>query len=43
MVVNKAYKDFVGLKEEEIIGKTDNHFFPPELAAQCLESDMKIF
>ncbi|MDO8426590.1 MAG: MEDS domain-containing protein, partial [Deltaproteobacteria bacterium] len=42
LIVNKAFEDFVGLGGEEIIGKKDTEFFPPDLAAFCLESDMKV-
>ncbi len=42
MVVNKAFEKFVGLKSIDIIGKTDDQIFPPDLAAHCLLSDQEV-
>jgi len=42
LVVNKAYENFVGLKREEIIGKTDKELLPPELAEYCCKSDEQV-
>jgi len=35
-------EEMTGLKREEILSKTDSEIFPPDLAAQCLESDQKV-
>lgn len=40
LVVNRAYLDFLGRKEEEVVGKTDFEILPVELAEQCRKSDM---
>ncbi len=37
--VNKFYLQGVGLKPEEIIGKTDFYFFPPEQAKEMFKDD----
>src|SRR3990170_10781 len=42
MVVNKAFEEFVGLKESEIVGKTDAEIFPHDLAVHCRLSDMEV-
>jgi len=42
IVVNKAYENLVGLKMEEIIGKTDKEILPPELAEYCHKSDQQV-
>ncbi|MEA2006528.1 MAG: PAS domain S-box protein [Acidobacteriota bacterium] len=42
IVVNKAYENLVGLKMEEIIGKTDKEILPPELAEYCRKSDEQV-
>ncbi|MCP4683290.1 MAG: response regulator [Desulfobacterales bacterium] len=39
VLVNKPYMAFLGMREEEIIGKTDFELLPDELAAQCRQSD----
>ncbi|HAH58658.1 MAG TPA: hypothetical protein DCL86_10965, partial [Bacteroidales bacterium] len=36
---NKAFSDYIGISEEELVGKNDNHFFPTELAEQYNQSD----
>jgi len=36
---NKAFSDYIGIPEEELVGKNDNHFFPFELAEQYNRSD----
>lgn len=41
-IVNKAFQEFVGLNRTEIIGKTDEHLFTPELARQCADSDREV-
>ncbi|MBI3584458.1 MAG: PAS domain S-box protein [Nitrospinae bacterium] len=43
LVVNKAFEELVGLKEEDIIGKTDKQIFPPDLAEYCNFSDRDVF
>ncbi len=43
LVVNKAFEELVGLKKEEIAGKTDEQLFPPELAECCSRSDGEVF
>jgi PAS domain S-box-containing protein len=42
LVVNKAFEELVGLKQEEIVGKTDDKLFPPDLAACCRQSDQEV-
>jgi PAS domain S-box-containing protein len=42
LIVNSAFERLVGLKKEEIIGKTDEQLFPPDLAAQCKKSDEEV-
>ena len=39
--VNQAFADLFGVKKEEIIGKSDIEFLPPEVAKECIYSDMK--
>jgi len=39
LIVNSAFEKLVGLRKEEIIGKRDEEFFPPDLAAECRKSD----
>jgi PAS domain S-box-containing protein len=39
LIVNKAFEKLVGLKREEIIGKTDEELLPPDLAKQCQKSN----
>jgi PAS domain S-box-containing protein len=43
LMVNKAFADFLGLKKEDIIGKTDRDFLSPDLAEQCQKSDEEVF
>src|SRR3989338_1538688 len=43
LIVNKAFEEFVGLKKAEIIGKTDEQLFPPDLAERCNFSDREVF
>ncbi|MDD5584721.1 MAG: PAS domain S-box protein [Candidatus Omnitrophica bacterium] len=40
--VNKFYTQGIGLKSEEIIGKTDYDFFPNEQAKQMFEDDNQV-
>jgi PAS domain S-box-containing protein len=42
LVVNKAYEELLGLKKEDVIGKTDELLLPPNLAAQCRKSDEEV-
>ncbi len=39
--VNQAFADLFGHKKEEIIGKNDIEFLPPDVAKQCIYSDMQ--
>ncbi len=39
--VNQAFADLFGIKKEEIIGKSDIEVLPPEVAKECIYSDMK--
>ncbi|MGB9853770.1 MAG: PAS domain S-box protein [Candidatus Bathyarchaeales archaeon] len=39
LVVNSAFEKLVGLRQEEIVGKTDEQLLPTDLAAQCRRSD----
>jgi PAS domain S-box-containing protein len=39
LMVNRAFEKLVGLKHEEIVGKTDEQLLPSDLAAQCKRSD----
>ncbi len=42
LVISKAFEELVGLKQEEIVGKTDEQLFPPDLAACCRQSDQEV-
>ena len=42
LVVNKAFEKLVGMTQEEIIGKTDEQLFPPDLAEYCRKSDEEV-
>ena len=39
LLVNKACEQLMGLRKEQIIGKTDEQLLPPDLAKQCRRSD----
>jgi len=41
-MVNKAFAEFVGLGEAQIIDKTDEQIFPPELAERFASSDREV-
>ena len=41
-VVNRAFCEFVGLAEEEIIGKTDFDLFPPEDAQRYRQEELEV-
>ncbi|MFQ6065638.1 MAG: PAS domain-containing protein, partial [Candidatus Bathyarchaeia archaeon] len=42
LMVNRAFEQLVGLRREEIVGKTDERLFPPDLAEQCRKSDEEV-
>ncbi|MDD3742106.1 MAG: cache domain-containing protein [Lentimicrobiaceae bacterium] len=39
---NKAFSEYIGVTEKEIIGKNDNHFFPAEIAYRYNNSDAEL-
>ncbi|MGB9960283.1 MAG: GAF domain-containing protein [Candidatus Bathyarchaeales archaeon] len=39
LLVNSAFEKLVGLRQEEIVGKTDEQLLPADLATQCRRSD----
>ncbi len=39
--VNQAFADLFGVKKQEIIGKSDIEVLPPDVAKECIYSDMK--
>ena len=41
IMVNRAFEKSVGLTQTEIVGKTDEQLFAPDLARQCRRSDKK--
>jgi PAS domain S-box-containing protein len=41
IIVNKHYLEYLGKKEEDVIGKTGFEFRPPDIAEQCDQSDRK--
>ncbi len=43
IAMNRANAEVIGLPEQEIIGKTDYDFFPPELAAKFQQRDNEVF
>jgi PAS domain S-box-containing protein len=40
--VNKAFEQDLGFSNEQIIGKRDDEYFPPEAAAQFVEVDQRV-
>ncbi|HDQ93102.1 MAG TPA: PAS domain S-box protein, partial [Synergistetes bacterium] len=40
LITNQAYLDFMGMKAEEVLGRTDQDLLPPFLAEQCLKGDL---
>ncbi|NIO37341.1 PAS domain S-box protein [Candidatus Bathyarchaeota archaeon] len=42
LVANKAFEDLVGLKQEEIVGKTDQQVFPKDLADRLRKADEEV-
>lgn len=43
VMMNKRFEAFFGIPPEEIIGRTNYHFLPPERAAQVQENDRRVF
>lgn len=39
LIVNRAFGELTGLKQADIVGKTDEQLFPRDLAKQCRQSD----
>ncbi len=42
MMVNRTFEQFGGVKERDIIGKTDADYYPPDIAGPFMESDRKV-
>jgi PAS domain S-box-containing protein len=42
LIVNQAYERLTGLKQKEIVGRTDGQLLPPCLAEQCRKSDKEV-
>ena len=42
MFVNKAFETMVGRSGADVIGRTDEEIFPPDLAAACKASDERV-
>jgi PAS domain S-box-containing protein len=42
LVINKAFQKLVGLKQSEILGRTDAELFPSDLAEACRNSDEQV-
>jgi len=42
LIVNKAFEELAGRPAIEILGRTDDELLPPDLAAKCRESDVKV-
>lgn len=40
---NNAFEDFAGIKEEDLIGKSDSEIFGPDDVEKYLETDRKVF
>lgn len=40
--VNKAFEAVMGMPTTAIVGKSDSDFMPPDLAHNCLETDLKV-
>lgn len=43
MLVNRSYADVVGRPVEELVGRTEEEIFPPELVETWRESDRRLF
>ncbi len=41
-MVNRAYLDFIGLREDEVVGKHDRELFPQDLAREFEMSDQQV-
>lgn len=41
-VINKAFEELIGVQKEEILGKKDEQFLPPDLADQAQGSDRQV-
>lgn len=41
ITLNKAFVDFIGKPEAELLGKTDAEFMQPDAAAKCRETDLE--
>jgi PAS domain S-box-containing protein len=41
LIANKAHEKYFGVKAEEMIGKSDFDFMPPDSAEQCRQSDRR--
>ncbi|MBN1995712.1 MAG: PAS domain S-box protein [Anaerolineae bacterium] len=39
LIANRAFTELVGLEKEQIVGRTDEQLFAPDLAEQCRRSD----
>jgi PAS domain S-box-containing protein len=39
LAMNLAFEEFMGMSHDELIEKTTDDIFPPEIAAQCKQSD----
>lgn len=42
LLVNRKWEEVTGLKRESVLGKTDAMLFPPEMARQFLENDVRV-
>lgn len=42
LMVNKSFSDHFGLKEDEVLGKTDRELFPDSLASLFRENDLEV-
>lgn len=42
MMVNRAFERYSGIEEQDIIGKTDADYYPPDIAGAFMESDRKV-
>ena len=43
LLVNRAFKEFFGLEDSKIIGKTDRELFNDQLAVQFRDADLEVF
>jgi PAS domain S-box-containing protein len=42
LLANKATEEFMGLRQEELIGRTNLNVMPPDLFAACRKSDLEV-